>query len=564
MLAEEGADVRSTGSPTPLQALIAARIDRLPPATKAVLQRAAVIGRVFWGGAIERARRRTRRRRARRSRTSCCATSSLREARSSISRRAGVPLQARPDPRGRLLGPVQVARAPSYHARFAAWLQRAGRRGAARDPRLPPRPGGDAASPSSTARRRPSSRARRPQRSRRRAGARSRARRTGSARKLLPARRSSSSRRSSAATGRARRLAARRHPGGLARDGARARRRRRGGRPLHRGPRADRARRGRAAPATRDVPRARGADRAGARAARRRTTVGRFDALEVRAHVALVARRPRPTSERYAEQALELARRAGRKDLEARRATSSASVYLSRLELDARRGADRAGARAGRGERQRSTRAAWRSRAARGQLAPRAASSTRPRRRSRRRASCFAEAGARAGARRALNLAARVGRRRQGDIARAESCSARRSASLEAARRPRRRSARASGGSPSCSLEQGKVEEAERFALEAREMVGPHDVTSRVDDAARARARPRGAGPRRGGRAAVPRGDRGARADRARRAGSSRSGARGVPARARPRDEAAAYEARLRRAAAARREPSRPSTAPIA
>jgi class 3 adenylate cyclase/tetratricopeptide (TPR) repeat protein len=39
--------------PDTLQALIAARIDRLPPDEKAVLQRASVIGRTFWGGAIK-------------------------------------------------------------------------------------------------------------------------------------------------------------------------------------------------------------------------------------------------------------------------------------------------------------------------------------------------------------------------------------------------------------------------------------------------------------------------------------------------------------------------------
>jgi class 3 adenylate cyclase/tetratricopeptide (TPR) repeat protein len=38
--------------PDTLQALIAARIDHLSPAAKTVLQRASVIGRVFWGGAI--------------------------------------------------------------------------------------------------------------------------------------------------------------------------------------------------------------------------------------------------------------------------------------------------------------------------------------------------------------------------------------------------------------------------------------------------------------------------------------------------------------------------------
>src|SRR3954449_4006385 len=53
MLAEEGSD--GIGRiPDTLQALIAARIDRLAPEAKALLQRAAVIGRIFWEGALER------------------------------------------------------------------------------------------------------------------------------------------------------------------------------------------------------------------------------------------------------------------------------------------------------------------------------------------------------------------------------------------------------------------------------------------------------------------------------------------------------------------------------
>lgn len=47
----EGGDGR-LGIPDTLQALIGARIDRLPAASKALLQRAAVIGRVFWLGAL--------------------------------------------------------------------------------------------------------------------------------------------------------------------------------------------------------------------------------------------------------------------------------------------------------------------------------------------------------------------------------------------------------------------------------------------------------------------------------------------------------------------------------
>ena len=40
--------------PDSVQALIAARIDRLPPREKSALQRAAVIGRIFWHGALVR------------------------------------------------------------------------------------------------------------------------------------------------------------------------------------------------------------------------------------------------------------------------------------------------------------------------------------------------------------------------------------------------------------------------------------------------------------------------------------------------------------------------------
>ena len=45
--------IRAAGIPPTVQAMIAARIDRLPRAEKAVLRRAAVAGRVFWSGAVE-------------------------------------------------------------------------------------------------------------------------------------------------------------------------------------------------------------------------------------------------------------------------------------------------------------------------------------------------------------------------------------------------------------------------------------------------------------------------------------------------------------------------------
>jgi predicted ATPase len=52
MLAEDGSE--GIGRiPDTLQALIAARIDRLAPEAKGLLQRAAVIGRIFWEGALE-------------------------------------------------------------------------------------------------------------------------------------------------------------------------------------------------------------------------------------------------------------------------------------------------------------------------------------------------------------------------------------------------------------------------------------------------------------------------------------------------------------------------------
>jgi len=53
MLAEEGIECVDK-IPDTVQALIAARIDRLPAQAKALLQRAAVVGRVFWAGALER------------------------------------------------------------------------------------------------------------------------------------------------------------------------------------------------------------------------------------------------------------------------------------------------------------------------------------------------------------------------------------------------------------------------------------------------------------------------------------------------------------------------------
>jgi predicted ATPase/class 3 adenylate cyclase len=48
----EGGDTGRVAIPNTLQALIAARIDRLPVVQKRVLQRAALVGRIFWEGAL--------------------------------------------------------------------------------------------------------------------------------------------------------------------------------------------------------------------------------------------------------------------------------------------------------------------------------------------------------------------------------------------------------------------------------------------------------------------------------------------------------------------------------
>jgi class 3 adenylate cyclase/tetratricopeptide (TPR) repeat protein len=53
-MVEESGEARAAERiPDTLQAMIGARIDRLPPVSKAVLQRTSVIGRSFWAGAVE-------------------------------------------------------------------------------------------------------------------------------------------------------------------------------------------------------------------------------------------------------------------------------------------------------------------------------------------------------------------------------------------------------------------------------------------------------------------------------------------------------------------------------
>jgi tetratricopeptide (TPR) repeat protein len=54
MVIEDGGYEVAARIPDTVQALIAARIDRLPADQKTLLQRASVIGRIFWDGALER------------------------------------------------------------------------------------------------------------------------------------------------------------------------------------------------------------------------------------------------------------------------------------------------------------------------------------------------------------------------------------------------------------------------------------------------------------------------------------------------------------------------------
>ena len=122
--------------PDTVQALIAARIDRLDGVSKAVLQRASVIGRTFWGrrdrapvrgegidDAVEDLLLRDLDRR----RVALLA-----------QERDRLPLQARAHPRRRLREPDEIGsgQAPRQLRRVAA---RAGGRRAARDSRSPPR-----------------------------------------------------------------------------------------------------------------------------------------------------------------------------------------------------------------------------------------------------------------------------------------------------------------------------------------------------------------------------------------------------------------------------------------
>ncbi len=121
MLVESGSDNGSSDRvPDTLQALIAARIDRLDPSAKTLLQRGSVVGRVFWRGALEH--------------LSPDVESHedllddllqreflLREPRSSISGEVAYRFKHALIREVAYTGMAKLARA-QYHARFAEWL----------------------------------------------------------------------------------------------------------------------------------------------------------------------------------------------------------------------------------------------------------------------------------------------------------------------------------------------------------------------------------------------------------------------------------------------------------
>ena len=200
---------------------------------------------------------------------------------------------------------------------------------------------------------------------------------------------------------------------------------------------------------------------------------GRFRALRASASIAW-SRGDLEKEERLMLEGLELAREAGRKDFESEASDELASVYISRLELDRAAPlveqaillAEQSGSAEARG---RALRFAGQLHLQRGEYEDAAAALEGAREH-------LSEAGAAWALGRTLNFAAWVARH-QGDLTRSERIF-RESIRVLAPLEDRATLCESQRGLAELLLAEGRVDEAERLALAARETVGPHDLTS--------------------------------------------------------------------------------------
>src|SRR5512133_2233622 len=200
---------------------------------------------------------------------------------------------------------------------------------------------------------------------------------------------------------------------------------------------------------------------------------GRYRALRARATIAWM-RGDLATEEQVMLEALELARRAGRKDFESEAADELASVYLARLELDRAAPlveqaillAEESGSAEARG---RALRFAGQLHLYRRELDDADAALQAAREH-------LAEAGAAWALARTIHFAAWVARYK-GELARSERLF-REAIRILSPLEDRATLCESQRGLAELLLELGRVDEAERFALAARETVGPQDMTS--------------------------------------------------------------------------------------
>ena len=204
-------------------------------------------------------------------------------------------------------------------------------------------------------------------------------------------------------------------------------------------------------------------------------TDGRFTALEVRARIAWWVG-DFDTQERVAEEALEIAHRLERKDLEAHALNDLAQAYRHQQRLDEAEELLTAGARARGRERQH--------RRARGGTALARPGQARPQRGGRGRAAARGGESPVLRGRRPLDARAHAeragpGGRAAGGLREGRAAAARGDPPAEAARGPRR-ALREPAPLAEVLIRRNHLDEAERIALEAVGTVGEHDVSSRA------------------------------------------------------------------------------------